>query len=207
MDEELQDNLIADEGVPVAQPATLPNEKPKRFFDIPKEVVSIVAVYMNVVLKMSPNTKHQDIDVQSIVDNAQAMFRDGVKFNDKFWFQHTAASIRELIGFTKIESEDFHTAHSSIPLYSTDQGVKERLDKIIAIRSYLSDIVHFVPGNRLGIMHKLYPTDGYGTMDKDKFFKDEEAHFEKVCIDLVYILNDLFVKYCVGKVSAPTPNV
>lgn len=197
----LQDTEIQNSGISVDLPKDiLPNQKPDKFFDIPDKVVDTFSTYMQVVLKMSDNTKHQDIDVKKNIENAKNMFRDGVKNHDDLWMQHTAASLREIVGFINIDGEDFYKAHSSIPTYATDQTVKDQLDKVISIRSYLSDIVHFVPGNRLGIMHGLYPNDGYGTMKKEKFFKEEEAHFEKVCIDLVYIINDIFVQYCIGVV-------
>lgn len=207
MGNETQDELLSGQGVSVAQPEVLPNQKPRRFFDIPIDVVDTVSQYMNIVLQRSSTASHKNVDVKSVIINAQNMFRNGVKYNDSLWFQHTAASVRELLVFIRIDNEDFHTAHSSIPLYSRDQKIKEPLDRLILICSYLSDIVHFVPGNRLGILHKLYPSFGYGSLDKDKFFReeaDDESHFEKVCIDLIYILNDIFHTYCVGGPSETT---
>ncbi|MCX6715668.1 MAG: hypothetical protein NT077_01465 [Candidatus Taylorbacteria bacterium] len=206
MPPELPDNLIASSGIPV--PLTeevLPNAQPQKFYNIPDPVVDTVSVYMNVVLKMSPSTKHQEIDVKGIIDNGKSMFRDGVKYNDTFWPQHIAASMREIVGFVKVEAEDFYTAHSSIPSYATDPEIKKQLDRIVLMRSYFSDIVHFVKGNRIGIVHKLYPNDGYGVMRPDKFFKDEESTLEKICIDFIYILNDIFVKHCVGVVRPASP--
>lgn len=205
--EPLQDNQIQGSAISVELPVeVLPNQKPLKFVDVPDEVVSSFSTYMQVVLNMSEGTKHQTIDVKKVIENAKNMFRDGARYNDDLWMHHTAASIREIIDFINIEGEDFYKAHSSIPPYATDQNIKDQLDKIVSIRSYLSDIVHFVPGNRLGIIHKLYPGDGYGTMRKEKFFEEEDKTFEKVCIDLVYILNDIFTKYCIGVVSTP-PNI
>jgi len=197
--DELRDNAIAESGIPVAEPQpVLPNQKPEKFIDIPDTVITSFSTYMQVVLNMSDGTKHQSIEVKKNLENAKNMFRDGVKYNDNLWMQHTAASMREIVGFVNIDGEDFYKAHSSIPTYATDQTIKDQLDRIISIRSYLSDIVHFVQGNRFGIIQRLYPNDGYATMRKEKFFQDEETTFEKVCIDFVYILNDIFVKYCVG---------
>ena len=203
----LQDNQIQSGGISVELPTdVLPNQRPEKFFDIPDSVLNSFSTYMQVVLNMSEKTRHQAVDVKRNLENAKNMFRDGVKYNDDLWMQHTAASIREIIGFVNIDGEDFYKAHSSIPTYATDQTIKEQLDRIISIRSYLSDIVHFVPGNRFGIIQRLYPNDGYATMRKEKFFQDEETTFEKVCIDFVYSLNDIFVKYCVGVVpEAATP--
>lgn len=199
--DELRDNVIAGSGIPVMDPQpVLPNQKPEKFTDIPDVVVTSFSTYMQVVLNMSEGTKHQNIEVKKNLENAKNMFRDGVKYNDDLWMQHTAASMREIVGFVNIDGEDFYKAHSSIPTYATDQTIKDQLDRIISIRSYLSDIVHFVQGNRFGIIQRLYPNDGYATMRKEKFFQDEETTFEKVCIDFIYILNDIFVKYCVGVV-------
>ena len=157
---------------------------------------------MQVVLQMSPTTNHQDVNVRKNLENAKNMFRDGVKYNDDLWMQHVAASVREIIGFVNIDGEDFYRAHSSIPTYATDSVIKQQLDRVILIRSYLSDVVHFVPGNRFGIIQRLFPGPPYSTMRKEVFFRDEEGTVEKVCIDLVYTLNDIFVKYCVGVVPA-----
>lgn len=199
--DELRDNAIAGSGIPVAETqAILPNQKPEKFTDIPDAVIISFSTYMQVVLNMSEGTKHQSVDVKKNLENAKNMFRDGVKYNDDLWMQHTAASMREIVGFVNIAGEDLYKAHSSIPIYATNQTIKDQLDRIISIRSYLSDIVHFVQGNRFGIIQRLYPNDGYATMRKEKFFQDEEITFEKVCIDFVYILNDIFVKYCVGVV-------
>lgn len=199
--DELRDNLAVGAGLAVAEPKQiLANERPSKFTDIPDAVIASFSTYMQVVLNMSDGTKHRSVDVKKNLENAKNMFRDGVKYNDDLWMQHTAASIREVICFVNVDGEDFYKAHKSIPTYATDQTIKDELDKVISIRSYLSDIVHFAQANRLGLMHKLYPMDGYGTMRKEKFFKEEEATFEKVCIDFVYILNDIFVKYCVGVV-------
>lgn len=181
----------------------MPFEKPVVFPDIPDSIIDTVAMYQNVVLKRSSGTNHQDIDVKKVLANARNMFRDGVKYNDDLWPQHVSISIREIIGFIKFDGEDFHLAHSSIPQYAVDQGIKEQMDNLTIMRSYLSDIVHCVPGNRLGMMHKLYPSDGYGTMRPEKFFREEEKTLEKVCIDLVYILHDIFTTYCVGKIEQP----
>lgn len=201
--ESLQDDQIQNKAIsPVLSTEVLSNEKPKRFFDIPDTVIHSFSTYMQVVLRMSSGTKHQEFEVKKVLENAKNMFRDGVKYNDDLWMQHVAASVREIVDFIDVPGEDFYKAQSSIPPYATDQGIKDSLDKIVSIRSYLSDIVHFVQGKRLGIMHGLYPDDGYGTMRKEKFFKEEDAHLEKVCIDFVYILNDIFVKYCVGVVSS-----
>lgn len=197
----LQDNQIQGAAISVELPAeVLPNQIPTKFSDIPDTVITSFSTYMQVVLNMSEGTKHQSVEVKKNLENAKNMFRDGVKYNDDLWMQHTAASMREIIGFVNIDGEDFYKAHSSIPTYATDQTIKDQLDRIISIRSYLSDIVHFVQGNRFGIIQRLYPNDGYATMRKDKFFQDEETTFEKVCIDFVYTLNDIFVKYCVGVV-------
>ncbi len=199
--DELRDNAIAGSGIPVTEPQpVLPNQKPEKFVDIPDAVITSFSTYMQVVLNMSEGTKHQSVEVKKNLENAKNMFRDGVKYNDDLWMQHTATSMREIVGFVNIGGEDFYKAHSSIPTYATDQTIKDQLDRIISIRSYLSDIVHFVQGNRFGIIQRLYPNNGYATMRKEKFFQDEETTFEKVCIDFVYILNDIFVKYCVGVV-------
>ncbi|OGJ54782.1 hypothetical protein A2880_03345 [Candidatus Peribacteria bacterium RIFCSPHIGHO2_01_FULL_49_38] len=199
--DELRDNAIAGSGIPVTEPQTiLPNQKPEKFIDIPDAVITSFSTYMQVVLNMSEGTKHQSVEVKKNLENAKNMFRDAVKYKDDLWMQHTAASMREIIGFVNIDGEDFYKAHSSIPTYATDQTIKDQLDRIISVRSYLSDIVHFVQGNRFGIIQRLYPNDGYATMRKEKFFQDEETTFEKVCIDFVYTLNDIFVKYCVGVV-------
>lgn len=203
--DELSDNLIAGSGIPVTEPKQfLENERPSKFTDIPDTVIISFSSYMQVVLNMSEGTRHQSIDVKKNLENAQNMFRDGVKYNDDFWMHHTAASIREIIGFVNIDGEDFYKAHSNIPAYATNQTIKNQLDRIISIRSYLSDIVHFVQGNRFGIIQRLYPDDVYSTMRKEKFFLQEESTFEKVCIDLIYTLNDIFVKYCVGIIQDNT---
>ncbi len=203
--DDIQDELLADQGIPVSQPTTLPNQKPKRFFDIPISVVQTVSVYMIVVQKRSTKASCQQVDIEAVILNAQALFHDGVKYRNRFWYQHVAALIREIIGFIQIANDDFHLAHSSIPHYEEDRDLKDQLDKLVIIRSYLSDIVHFIPGNRLGILNRLYPAERYGSMNKQVFFTEEmdgESHFEKVCIDLIYILNDIFEKYCVGSTSS-----
>jgi hypothetical protein len=201
--EPFQDNQIQSTPISVELPSeVLPNQKPSKFFDIPQKVIDSFSAYMQVVLQMSEGTKHQEeIKVKEVLVNTQNMFRDGFKHNDNFWMQHVAISLREIVGFINIDGEDFYKAHSSIPTYATNQDIKEQLDKIILMRSYFSDIVHFVPGNRLGIMHKIYPNDGYQTMRKEKFFQDEETIFEKVCIDFIYLINDIFIKKCVGVVK------
>jgi hypothetical protein len=198
----LQDNAIQEEGISVELPKdVLSEQKPENFFDIPDVVINSFSTYMQVVLNMSEGTKHRTVDIKKNLENAKNMFRNGVKYNDDLWMQHVASSIREIICFVNVDGDDFHKAHSSIPTYSTDQSIKEQLDRIISIRSYLSDIVHFAKGNRFGIIQRLYPDGGYGTMQKEKFFQEEESTFEKVCMDFVYSLNDLFVEYCVGTVS------
>lgn len=176
----------------------LPDLNPQKFFDIPDEVITSFSTYMQVVINMSDRTKHRNVHVKNILMNAKNMFRDGVRFNDDLWMQHVASSIREIIDFLNIPGEDFYKAHKGIPLYATDQEIRDQLDRIISIRSYLSDIVHFAEGNRFGLIQLLYPNEKYATMRKEKFFQEEEDTFERVCIDLVYSLNNIFKKYCVG---------
>ena len=175
-------------------PPLLPFEIPSRFIDIPDTVINIISRYMNVVIESG--TPGREVNIKKILNNAKMMFRDGIKYNDELWLQHCASSIRELIDF--LQPENYRDAFSSIPKVDTDPKVESIFNFLNKAKTYLSDIVHFREAVKLGNFEKLYPGQGYGQIKKDAFLKQEDKYFEKVCIDIVCTINQLFCEYCAG---------
>jgi hypothetical protein len=184
-----------DPGLDVTPPVILPFEIPDKFINIPDSVIKSVDMYMAIVIKRGKPGR--DVEVKKIFENTKMMFRDGIKHQDRLWIHHCASSFREIINF--LEPEMYRLAFSSIPKEGSDPKVESIFNFLDKALTYLSDIVHFRESIKLGNYEKLYPLQGYGQMNKDEFLKQEELHFEKVCIDVVYTLNQLFCDYCIGK--------
>lgn len=197
--EELKDKLL--EGVlqgevSIEGEAPLAKEVPQKFISIPNDVIEVVETYLMVVFRMAEKKKNKEIDISGIINNAKYLFGPGAKWNDKYWMQHCAASLRELIIF--VYPSDFHKALQCIPNY-TDPRVAEDFIFLENIRKYLSYIVHFVPKNRAPILHNIYPSQRFNHVTKEELIKNEDEIFEKVCIDLVYTLYFIFDSYCISK--------
>lgn len=176
--------------------SVLPYEIPRIFINIPDHVIDIVAIYLPVVFRIAEGKKNKEINVSEIINNAKYLFSAGAKHNDKLWMHHCAASIRELIIF--VYSSDFHKALSCIPK-NIDKRVEKEFLFIENARSYLSCIVHFVPNKRTSILHKMYPNKKFNQMTKNQLILIEDDIFEKVCIDLIYVLYYIFDEYCISK--------
>lgn len=198
MNENDPEQLMPDNirGIPVAQPESLSGEIPRYFKDIPDEVCRVVSLYMTVVKKVKK--PEADVNIEMIIDNAKNMFRSGVKYNDTLWPQHCASSIREIITF--IEPLDFHTAIKCIsrPDDISDSDIQGLMGKFCNIKTYLSDVVHFVPEPRIGKVALIYPQDKFGTMNKTEFYSMEADIIERISIELIYTLFYIFKKYCIG---------
>lgn len=179
-------------GLSTSLPAVLPFEKPQRFIDIPDAIINTVSKYMTIVIdKGSPG---REVDITNILNNSKNMFRDGVRYNDKFWLHHCASSIREIISF--MESGHFTSAFRNIPERNINPVIDDIFSFLDQANAYLSDIVHFRESAKIGSCEKLYPKQGYGEMKKEDFLKSESTIFERVCIDIVYTLNQIFSTYC-----------
>ncbi len=148
---ELQNNLMPD-GLPVKN-IIVTHEKPERFVDIPNNIIHIVSVYMNVVLKRT--AKQKEVDTRKLIINAKSMFSNGIRYKDDLWMQHTASSLREIVCFVDLNN-GFNLSFKSVPAYESDQLIKETIDKLRNIKSYISDVVHFVKNPRLGYVDKIY---------------------------------------------------
>lgn len=199
---DLQDKLLeAIPGVAIQEEKKpLAFEIPTKFNDIPDTVISMVSIYMQTVIdykRSFGDSFGKEIEVKKLIVNGKKMFSDGMKRNDSLWMQHCAASIREIVCF--IEPEDFHKSIKCIPSISSQQ-VEDDFSMIIKIRTYISDIVHFVPRPRKGKVDEILQNRGFGQKNDDVFFREEqESVFEEICIKLIYTLNNIFVKYCVGE--------
>ena len=136
---EIKDNFIG-EGLSV-EDILVPHEKPTKFVDIPADIIEDVNLYMSIVLKKA--VRQKNVSILIVINNAKNMFRGGVRYNDNLWMQHVAASIREIICLVDVRS-CFHLAYKCIPPYEANPVIKEKIDKISYIKSYLSDVVHFV---------------------------------------------------------------
>lgn len=196
MIDELDKGLNEIESLPVAPVAPLPSEKPKKLIDTPRDVISNIDCYLKVVIHKK--TDHRKVDIKKVIENAQCMFRDGARYHDNLWMHHCAASVRELITF--LVPDDFHIALSCIP-QSNDSAMEEFSMFFINAKAYLSDLVHFCDSARLGNADKLYPNQGYGQKNLEEFLNDETVFFEKVCIDLIYALDEIFSRYCTGAID------
>ncbi len=191
--DELQDNSI-EAGLSV-DTNVLPFEKPERFINIPDLVIKNVSMYMTPVIYNA--TPGREVNIEKILQNAKAMFRDGRNYYDKnYWIQHCASSVREILVF--VEPQHFKLAHQNIPEYS-DPSVEKVFSFLMQTTNYLSSVIHHRSNDRMGDAEKLYPTQGYGQLSKDDFIKDEAIFFERVSIDLVYTLNFLFTTYCLNR--------
>jgi len=195
-EETLDKELNNMESLSVAVRPPLPFEKPDRFINIPSDVIINVSLYLSIVI--NKKTDHRNVDAKRIFENAQSMFRDGVRYHDNLWLHHCASSMREVICF--LEPDDFHTAHSSIPA-PTDPSMDAFYNFFMSSKAYLSDVVHFCDSAKIGNADKIYPGQGYGQKSKDDFLANEHLFFEKLCIDLVYTLHDLFTRYCIGSTN------
>jgi hypothetical protein len=175
-------------------------EIPEKFNNIPESVISLVSIYMQTIIdykRKFGDSFGKEVEVRKLIVNGKKMFSDGIKRNDNLWMQHCAASIREIVCF--IKPEDFHKAIRCIPDIS-NQLVEDDFSAIIKIKDYISDIVHFVPGPRKGKVDEILKNRGFGQKNDDVFSKEEQEFvFEEICIKLIYKLNDVFVKYCVGE--------
>src|SRR3989339_1160512 len=185
---ELKDKLletVQQAQVPVDSGKLLPHQIPKNFIDIPSDVIHIVATYLDVIFKIAEEKKNKEVDIKRIINNAKILFGSGAKWNDEYWMQHCAASIRELITF--VTPSDFNNALSCIPEY-VNPAVEQQFKKFENIKDYLSCIVHFAPKNRPAILDKIYPNQSFNQLTKEKLVEAEDYIFEIVCIDLIYLL-------------------
>lgn len=199
---DLQDKLLESiPGVAIQEEKKpLAFEIPAKFNDIPGDVINLVSIYMQVIVDYKRNfgdSFGKEVDIKKVIINGKKMLSDGIKRNDSLWMQHCAASIREIVCF--IEPVDFHKAIRCIPDIS-DQQVEDDFSMIIKIRKYISDVVHFVPKPRKGRVDEILKNRGFGQKNDDVFFKEEQEFiFEEICIKLIYKLNDIFTKFCVGE--------
>lgn len=188
------DTLTTEQGgLPTATPEVLPFKKPAQFVHIDKGVFDIVSRYMPVVILTANNNRR--VDVEKILENTKYMFTEGVKRNDSLWMLHLAASLREIICF--IEPEHFRTAFNSIT--EGDPTADEILAYLMQSKAYLSSVVHHMDGSKIGQADSLYPRQEFGHMTLDAFKQQEAAFLERVSIDLVFTLHDLFSRYCMAR--------
>jgi len=192
----LNDSLLLDDkhGLDVTLPTPLPFEIPNKFINIPNTVIKNVNSYLSVVITMGTG---RDIEVENILENIKVILKDGgINYHDHYWKQHCAASFRELIVF--LEPGTYRSAFLSIPQEGIDQRVEYIFGFLDKATTYLSDVVHFRESAKLGNYDKMYPNQGYGEMNKIEFLSKEHIYLEKIFIDVVYALNQLFCDYCVG---------
>ncbi len=191
MDDE---NLTIEQGgLPTTAPEVLPFQKPAQFVHIDNSIFVIVSRYMSVVILTENNNRQ--VDVQKILENAKYMFTEGAKRNDSYRMQHLAASLREIICF--IDPEHYRAAFSGIVEGDpTADGILTYLEQS---KAYLSSVVHHMSTSKIGQAERLYPGQGYGQMSLEVFKQQEAAFLERVSIDLVYTLHDLFSRYCMAR--------
>jgi hypothetical protein len=180
-------------GISIVSP-TLPFEIPEKFTSIPQNVINNVSTYLAVVI--SKGTEGREINVKGVIENAQNLFRDGARYHDKYWMHHCASSIRELTEF--LNPDDYNRAFTSIPILGVDPNADRIFTFLVQSRAYLSDVVHFRESAKIGSYDKIYPNQGYGQLRRDDFIKKEDLLFEKLCVHLVYTLDQLFNNYCIG---------
>lgn len=193
-------NELKDNSIPIGlsvETSILPFEKPKRFIDIPDSVIKNVSMYMTPVIYNA--TKNREVNVEKILINSKALFKDGKNYYDKdYWMQHCASSLREIVVF--VYPEHFKQAHQNIP-DSSDPNVEKLFSFLANTLNYFSSVVHHRVVDRMGDAEKLYKDQGYGSMTKEDFQRKENEFFERVSIDLVYTLNFLFVTYCLNQTN------
>lgn len=180
-----------DAGLPITLSALLPFEKPQQFVHITDNIFTEVSRYMTVVILTA--TTNRTVDLSKIFANAKYMFSEKSRRSDTMWKQHVAASLREAICF--IEQEHYRTAFQSIPT-NEDPTVEGIFSFIDISKAYLSSVVHHQETSKIGQVDRLYPRQGFGQMDLATFQAQESDILERVCIDLVFTLHNLFATYC-----------
>ncbi|MCK9329521.1 MAG: hypothetical protein M0Q94_06565 [Candidatus Cloacimonetes bacterium] len=175
-------------------------EIPANFYQIPDNVINLVSIYMTAIINykryFGENAGKEVVEVKTLIINTKKMFSPETKNNDNLWRQHCAASVREIVCF--VQPSDYNKAIKCIPDCS-DPRVEKQFSSISDIYTYLSDIVHFVSGPRRGYAQKILPERRINEMKEVDFLQNEDVIFEEICIQLIYKLHEIFIKYCVSE--------
>lgn len=152
------------------------------FVSLPQSVIEVVDANVQVVWVMSNHGKA--IRPRDIIENAQKMFTsEEIKSQDKFWKEHCAGSLRELV-------DDHFEANclrflKCVPKRSVSDEEKKICETLGEFKNFLNDFAHFKDKTL---------AEAQNIVNKSTLEEIDEQIFDKICTDFIFHL-ETFFKY------------
>lgn len=150
------------------------------FVGLPQSVIEVINACIQVVWIMGNYGK--TVEPRDIIKNAQQMFTsEEIRSQDKFWKEHCAGSLRELVD--NHFEPNCHRFLKCIPKRDASDDEKIVCERLMDFKNFLNNFAHF-KGKSLDGAKKLIKDPGLSEID--------EKVFDKICTDFIFHLQTFF---------------
>lgn len=150
------------------------------FVGISKSSIDVVDTCVSLIWVMG--NKGKVIKPRDIIENIQHTFMsEEIKSQDRFWKEHSAGSLRELVD-NHFET-DCTRFFKTTPIRSTSEEDREIWEKNRNFKDFLNDLAHF----QVGALDKAKIV-----VNDDSVSEIDEKVFDKICTNFILHLEKLF---------------
>ncbi|PIZ62958.1 MAG: hypothetical protein CO156_04635 [Candidatus Pacebacteria bacterium CG_4_9_14_3_um_filter_40_12] len=182
---DFKDPLLEGKELSASEPELRPQEIPTEFNSIPKNVMSVMQAYLQLIWHLKPDGGKK-IPFDEIIENTHFLFSPEGKYKDKLWKEHSATNLRELFYDLQFP-KDYCRAIKNISIDEREPN-NGLFGKIYKIKLFLDTIIHYRWSSSIKKAREMYEDESFEE-------KDIDLIYESVCIDLIYTLYGLFKKY------------